>query len=554
MLLSGSRNMRGRVDEDLDEYEDEYEDGYADEYEDEEEEDEEVQEDEPLSEEAVKYLNLRDKLKERLRLKLRKENGVRSNNSKDQLRAAPLERFGSFFGPSKPVIADRVIQESKSFLETQHLAAKASTSTSQTEHVRKAPMSSSSGTKNGVINKPRAPPVKSKAQIIKATRDYSFLLSDDAELPKQSKDPGPSKNSAPRPDARSAQVPTRSSQPSSHPSGKRMGGHEQRMNGHEPRMNGHEPRMNGHEQRKPQPNKQPGSSNGRPAQTAAPQKLSSGNNKRSVVSSDSGRQVDLRKQPQTSRQLSSSNGNGHARPAGPVRSAAPKVVPPKKPLPYGERRVSVGSVERKGPVGSSGTKMPAVSKSSTPNGQRMPVANGQRMPVVKSQTSGASNRMEHKPNIQRSSEGRILKKENAPDSRSQMTRPQKQDPYRANSQKDGYSKKPKPALQSSLQRSGASSRDQYSRKRKAEESDEDQFDFRSEIRKMFGRPTRYYDDVDDDDDCMEVGFDTIQQEEKRSARIARKEDEEELIKIMEEERLEKERLKRKAKMRKMGQR
>lgn len=34
--------------------------------------------------------------------------------------------FGSFFGPSQPVIAQRVIQESKSLLENQHLAAKVS--------------------------------------------------------------------------------------------------------------------------------------------------------------------------------------------------------------------------------------------------------------------------------------------------------------------------------------------------------------------------------------------------------------------------------------------
>jgi len=32
--------------------------------------------------------------------------------------------YGSFFGPSQPVIAQRVIQESKSLLENQHLASK----------------------------------------------------------------------------------------------------------------------------------------------------------------------------------------------------------------------------------------------------------------------------------------------------------------------------------------------------------------------------------------------------------------------------------------------
>jgi len=70
----------------------------------------------------------------------------------------------------------------------------------------------------------------------------------------------------------------------------------------------------------------------------------------------------------------------------------------------------------------------------------------------------------------------------------QLLRPQKQDPYRASSQKDAYVKKPKPAGQSSLQRPGPSSKEQYNKKRRAEDafSDEEGFDFRSEIRKMFG--------------------------------------------------------------------
>ncbi|XP_074302702.1 glyceraldehyde-3-phosphate dehydrogenase GAPC1, cytosolic-like isoform X3 [Silene latifolia] len=36
--------------------------------------------------------------------------------------------FGSFLGPLQPVIAGRVVQESKALLETRHLAPKASTS------------------------------------------------------------------------------------------------------------------------------------------------------------------------------------------------------------------------------------------------------------------------------------------------------------------------------------------------------------------------------------------------------------------------------------------
>eukprot|EP00842_Homolaphlyctis_polyrhiza_P004427 jgi/Hompol1/4986/HPOL_004071-RA len=57
------------------------------------------------------------------------------------------------------------------------------------------------------------------------------------------------------------------------------------------------------------------------------------------------------------------------------------------------------------------------------------------------------------------------------------------------------------------------------------------------IQKMFRyNPNRYMDDDSDSD--MEVGYSAVEKEEKRSARIARKEEEE-------EDRLERERLERK---------
>lgn len=41
--------------------------------------------------------------------------------------------------------------------------------------------------------------VKSKVQLMKQTRDYSFLMSDDAEIPKPAKDPGPQKSLVSKP-------------------------------------------------------------------------------------------------------------------------------------------------------------------------------------------------------------------------------------------------------------------------------------------------------------------------------------------------------------------
>lgn len=126
--------------------------------------------------------------------------------------------FGSFFGPSRPVISSRVIQESKSLLENELRTARTSTS-SQTvcvsilfclnllsfvvfwlmENVfffvyvqKKIPVSTSgSGTKN-VLHEKRPKvvnEVRRKVEALKDTRDYSFLLSDDAELPVPKKEP-----------------------------------------------------------------------------------------------------------------------------------------------------------------------------------------------------------------------------------------------------------------------------------------------------------------------------------------------------------------------------
>ncbi|KAJ7953468.1 protein SPT2-like [Quillaja saponaria] len=196
--------MRGYDElEDYDDYEDE---GDEQEYEDEEEEEEEEQPRKPTKEE-LEYLELRQRLKESIRKQMKKEKGsAYSNSSKKKL---PYDNYGSFFGPSQPVIAQRVIQESKSLLETQHLASRVSNS----HHVNKNKTTNGASRPSAINLLPKIRNEQTKVQKLKDTRDYSFLLSDDAELPAPRKELPPRKVSVPTSEGRPSQVPGKSKQP-----------------------------------------------------------------------------------------------------------------------------------------------------------------------------------------------------------------------------------------------------------------------------------------------------------------------------------------------------
>ncbi|CAN6711191.1 unnamed protein product [Malus baccata var. baccata] len=191
VIVQFEREMRGYDRDDYGQSGDEYED-----YEDDEdgEEYEEEEEDPKPTKEALAYLELRQRLKEQLRKKKSGSSLANSSNKKK----VPNDNFGSFFGPSQPVIAERVIQESKSLLETKHLTSSA---TNSAHHNKKSSGSTSAGSKSvsndqkpKVINEVH---VKSKVQKIKDTRDYSFLLSDDTEPPAPTKDRPPQNVSVP---------------------------------------------------------------------------------------------------------------------------------------------------------------------------------------------------------------------------------------------------------------------------------------------------------------------------------------------------------------------
>ncbi|XP_052725482.1 uncharacterized protein LOC108336206 isoform X3 [Vigna angularis] len=167
--------MRGYDTDGYDDYEegDEYgEDG----------EEEYVEEEPPKpTKEELHYLELRQKLKESIRKQMKKEN---SNSLLDSTRKSklPYDNYGSFFGPSQPVIAQRVIQESKSLLENQHLSSRLSNSSHTNKNTNKV----SKGVLNSSVRHNIPPKVseqkQAKAQKLKVTRDYSFLLSDDVEF------------------------------------------------------------------------------------------------------------------------------------------------------------------------------------------------------------------------------------------------------------------------------------------------------------------------------------------------------------------------------------
>ncbi|XP_076919090.1 uncharacterized protein LOC143579760 isoform X2 [Bidens hawaiensis] len=198
---------------DLDEYED-YEDDVGEheeeggEYEEEGGEYEyEYEEERMPTQEEREYLELRQKLKESIRKKMNKDPSSDLGNSREKKTKMPYDNFGSFFGPSQPVIAQRVIQESKSLLENPHLAERFSKAKS---------VPNKTGSSNPVVSKPYpngqqqpqkvnilAKP-KAKIQMLKNTRDYSFLLADDAELPVPQKNP-PKSISPPKPEYHTSQ-------------------------------------------------------------------------------------------------------------------------------------------------------------------------------------------------------------------------------------------------------------------------------------------------------------------------------------------------------------
>ncbi|KAK6923213.1 Chromatin SPT2 [Dillenia turbinata] len=486
------RDELDRPMEDLDEYEEdgyeEYEDigedGYGHEGEEEEEEEEEEggeaeqYEDPEVAKQREEYLALRQRLKEKLRKQMKKENGSAHSNSLASRKKLPYDNYGSFFGPSQPVIAQRVIQESKSLLEIQHLQSRVSKSghshkKSSSTAARQKPIARESSSK--VVNNA----LKTKVQKARDTRDYSFLLSDDAELPAPIKAPPPRSVSVPKSDARPTQLPNKSKQ-SLGTAGRQV------------------PSV--HEERAPAPRKpqlQP---------RVASEKVLSASRPASTS-------MDSRKS------LGSNNGYGPGRPVG--SKGPPARMPPKTPVMMAGRKNS--AVVAKNSVAVKNV-MSAVQRTVPPKVQ----------PPIQKQ------HLDQRRQLPEQNRSKVISKQTVPPSKPTM-KPPKQIPSRATPQQRP---RERPLERAPAKRPARRYSDD-------EDDDDDGGHAISMIRQMFRyNPKKYVDD--DDDSNMEANFADILKEERRSAKIAREEDERELRLIEEEER--REQMRREAKRRKLSQR
>ncbi|CAM8940935.1 unnamed protein product [Rhodiola kirilowii] len=489
--------------EDLDEYE---EDEY---FEDEEAGEEQYeQEEEPkLTQEQLQYLELRRKLKESYRKRLKKESGSTPAKSLDRNRN---DNFGSFFGPSQPVIAPRVIQESKSLLENQHLASRILNPSLSN---KKVVNQTSAGTRPRPISVPKVDPVKIKAQKLKDTRDYSFLLADDAPPPAPRKEPPLRKVSAPKPDSRSSQIPDKSRQQSNGirrpPSSSRQIPSDSRQipSNSRPVPSSSRQALNGRDERKPV------SLNGK-LQQSRPRDPKADSNIRQYPTSDYRKQHVSNGRPGMDRPADSHRLPANSNRAGLERQSGLQNI---------HSKVDNGIMKR--------TVGATVTKSSMPSLERS-------IPPPKSNLQTVKQPLQQRKVLQDPHKAKMVTKQPVTSANPQISRPiskQMNKPVRPISSQtsslDRPKKRPLP--------------------RHPDDEDDDGFDYRSAIRNMFRyNPNKFQDDDDTSD--MEAGFDEILKEERRSALVARKEDEEQLRLIEEEER--RERMRKEAKRRKLSQR
>ena len=530
--------MRG-YEEDLDEeagYDDYYsDDNGLDEYEDDEEEEQEV----PPKEE-LEYLELRQKIKESIRKKQGKGSVQAQSSSQDRRKKLPYNDFGSFFGPSRPAISSRVIQEKKSLLENE---IKNSTQPKK----RPVPTSSSGGKSVSQEKRPRpVSAVRKKVETLKDTRDYSFLFSDDAELPVPKREPLSRSGSFPNSESRSAQLSARPKQQSSGINNGRAAHAPPReekkrpvvsANGHSrpsssgSQMNHSRPSSSGSQMNHSRPSGSQMQSrpvSGRPAPSGSNHMLNSrpapsGSQMQQRAASSGGQRPgsSTNRQAPTRPQGSSMNSQSANRNGQPSSRTDPQRSAPAK-VPMDHRRQMSSSGHGVGPARSVSTSKPLPSKSSL--SERRPSLSAGKSSLQSAQRP-SSRPMSSDPRHRLAAEqqrkvsrdpttSRMIPKQSAPTSKHQMMS--------------------KPAAKRPPQRE-IDDRRPLKKKRPMSEDDK----ALSMIRQMFN--TDRYAGRDYDDRGMEAGFEDIMKEERRSARIAREEDEREAQLIAEEEERERQR-------------
>ncbi|KAM1454121.1 hypothetical protein FF1_003633 [Malus domestica] len=132
----------------------------------------------PAKAEKFHFFQLRQQLKDRIRMKKSRVSDAAhgccvSSTTDDNKKKLSFDNFGFFFGPSERVMSKSVSEEMKDFMpELKKLASRVLSSEDKAKTGAKSP----------------APLSKAlKCKIIKESRDYSFLQSDGAEIPKPSK-------------------------------------------------------------------------------------------------------------------------------------------------------------------------------------------------------------------------------------------------------------------------------------------------------------------------------------------------------------------------------
>ncbi|KAI3943891.1 hypothetical protein MKW98_008932 [Papaver atlanticum] len=477
--------------ENLDEYED---DGFIVNEEEQVSKEDEVEE-EKVQEEVRKptkdemdYLKVRQELKEAMRRKMKKGNDSATGNSQEREK----HNYGSFFGPSQPAIVRRVIEESKSLLENMHLAARV-LKPHHSLQSQKSPAVAKAAPKPGAGEKPLTvvSMEKQKARVLKEARDYAFLISEDAELPAPAKVLPPKTSSVPNSDARSAQLTPKI--PKSVSNTKR-------------------PVLNGCEQRPP---------------VAGGSRMESKQGQRKPIPDGRLDSTSVKHR----KQLDSSTGNGSSR-TQEAKGLPPKTSVQMKPLTL-TKKTSVPdrtlahtkdtnaslAVEKRPPSHVRNTVLP----------RPHPSMSGQQKPLLKSHPSSSnmqrapskSHPHEQGKDVQEPDRSRLMPKQPVSCPTTPKVNTPKKPPSRPPAPKDRL-------------RMRSISPEPY---------------YRQVIRKLSGYDSRKYGN-DRDDRSMEASFKDIEREEKRSARIANKEDEKE--RLLEEEEKKKEAEARMRKKRKLS--
>ncbi|CAN6268852.1 unnamed protein product [Urochloa humidicola] len=530
--------------------EDEYEDEYYDQ--DEYEEDGSgagdgyVEEEEPL-EGQKEILELRERLKEQIRRKAKAAAASaagRSSSSNDRIPPTRENKFGSFFGPSKPVISRRVIEERKSLKELHSTISR----DPRPSGVHRD-MPSSSKVQNKVNGHHHHKPkmvneVKRKAEALKDNRDYSFLLSDDADLSSSPKEKPAARSSFTQKADRevlqsAAKSKALASQPARLPNGygsKNTLSSQRHAEGRADSM-----RKEGFSNRERRMNNivRNGSSQASTSKITSQKLPTSGPTASRHPSRDlndprkgnvaSRHEIDRPKSSQSQRM----------QPAG----QRPQVSS------HGQRQQQLmqqrqqQSLQNRRPQQVSQSQRPQQSLQSQRTQQSLQSQRPQQSSHVQKLQSSQTHRPQSQSNRSQPLQGqRPLSSQGQ---HSEQRRVQANDRVKQVERQIRPPSKPMPSrpISSNGLRDDHAKRKPVAKRRFDEDDDED--DPLAMIRNMFGYDPRKYVGRDEDDSDMEADFATIEREEKRSARIARQEDEEQLRLIEEEERREQERKRRK---------